>query len=48
MQDNAHAWAYNLEAGHKTRIIGPNCPGIVSPGRRCEAAHGKMNQDSRA
>ncbi|MBU8857005.1 succinate--CoA ligase subunit alpha [Micromonospora marina] len=32
VHDTAAFWAYNRAQGERTRIIGPNCPGIASPG----------------
>ena len=30
--DSAEAWSYLQSKGNKTRLIGPNCPGIITPG----------------
>lgn len=30
--DSAKIWALACQHGNKTRIIGPNCPGIITPG----------------
>src|ERR1700709_2110297 len=33
VHDSTSAWAYNVSKGRQRPIIGPNCPGLISPGK---------------
>lgn len=33
IHDSAEFWAHAKAQGNRTRIIGPNCPGVISPGK---------------
>ena len=33
VHDTANIWAYASARGNQTRIVGPNCPGVASPGK---------------
>lgn len=47
VHDSAAFWAYASSKGNKTRIIGPNCPGLITPGQSNAADHPGRHHQAR-
>ncbi len=48
VHDTAEFWAYAGAAGNVTRIVGPNCPGVASPGKSNAGHHPGRHHHARA
>ena len=45
VHDTAAFWAYASAKGNATRIVGPNCPGVASPGKVQRRDHPGRHHD---